>query len=158
MDKAKVAIAKKQMARIPVMYEQLMRMHPDGLPSLGMVARYDRIGSGSVSNSSTVESVAMKDLTLTEAQREMIHWLDCVTDVHTKLIETKGKNGPKQTHEKLLANVLKGRVFDSMTFGKIKQLYFRENISEQYVRKLYDDCVEKVAVEAEKRGLYKASA
>lgn len=158
VDKAKMQIARRQMAKIPVMYEQLMKMHPDGLPSLGMVARFDRIGGSTGRASSIVENIAMKDLALSDAQKELLSWLDAVTCVFSRLMDGTGKNGPKATHDKMLANVLKGRVFDSMTHENIKRMHFRQGISVQYVQKLYDDCVELVAIEAEKQGLYKASA
>ena len=154
----KNAIARRFMARIPVMYEQLMRMHPDGLPSLGLVARWDRVGGFSGNISSTTENVAMKSLTLNEMQKEMMAWLDAVYAVFFRLIDATGKNGPKAAHDKLLANVLKGRVFDSMTSEQIKMMHFRKHVSSQYVSKLYSDCVELVAKEAEKRGLFKYSA
>lgn len=158
MDRVKMHIAKKQMLRIPVVYEQLMRLHPDGMPSLGMVAVYDRIGGRSGRNTSIVENVAMKDLSLTETQKELLSWLDAVNQVYSMLVDGTGKNGPKAVHDKMLANVLRCRVYTPMTFDRIRQLHFRQGISVQYVQKLYDDCVELVAIEAEKRGLYKASA
>ena len=154
----KKAIARRFMARIPVMYEQLMRMHPDGLPSLGLVARWDRVGGFTGTVTSITENTAMKALTLDETQKEMLAWLNAVYAVYFRLIDTAGKNGPKATHDKILANVLNGRVFLAKPTSEIKKMHFRKSVSDQYVNKLYSDCVDLVAEEAEKRGLYKHSA
>lgn len=154
----KIRIARRWMARIPVMYEQLMRMHPDGLPSLGLTARWDRVGGFTGTATSLVESVAMKSLGLSEEQQTMLAWFNAVYAVFFKLIDTTGKNGPKAAHDKVLANVLKGRVFESKTTAEIKMMHFRKQVSDQYVNKLYADCAELVAAEAEKRGLYKSLA
>lgn len=152
----KILVAKRQLARIPVMYEQLLRMHPDGMPSLGMVARWDRVGGSSGSVSSITETTAMKNLTLSDTQKEMIRWMDAVYAVFFRLMDSKGKNGPKSMHDKMLAAVLSSRVFDGLSFEKIRDAHFRHQISPQYVQKLYEKTVEMVAQEAEGRGLYKA--
>lgn len=149
----KLKHTKRQMARIPVMYEQLMRLHPDGMPSLGLVARWDRVGGGGGSGGSIVETVAMKNLSLTDTQREMLRWLDAVVAVYNGLNNDAGKNSTKKTHDRILAIVLKGRVFEGMSFEKIRENSFRPQISLQYIQKLYDQCVARVAQEAEKRGL-----
>ena len=151
----KLAYAKRQLARIPVMYVQLMRMHPDGMPSLGMVARFDRVGGGSGRGGSIVETVAMKNLTLTEAQQDMLKWVDTAQAVYCKLLDESGKTGPKRTHDKQLAAILNDRVFNGLNFSQIRDYHFRPQISVQYVQKLYEECVKLVAQEAERRGLYK---
>ena len=151
----KVVIAKRKLEQIPVMYEQLMRMHPDGMPSLGMVARWDRVGGFSGGFSSITESNAMKALTLNEAQKEMLKWVDSAYAVFFKLLDETGKNGPKRLHDRVMAAVLNNRVFDGWSFEQIRDAHFRPQVSLQYVRRVYDQCVELIAQEADRRGLFK---
>lgn len=151
----KIAIARRQMDKIPLMYDRLMRMHPDGMPSIGLVARFDKNGGGSGRTGSLVETVAMRSLNLSDAQKLLIEWMDVVTDVYSGLITSNGKNGIKLQHDRKLGAVLKGKVFDGLTFERIKEDHFRQQVSNQYVQKLYGDVVELVAQEAERRGLYR---
>lgn len=151
----KVLHAKRWLARIPVMYEQLMRMHPDGMPSLGMVARWDRIGGFSGNVTSITETAAMKNLMITDAQREMLGWLDSAYDVFFRLNDATGKSPVKLQHDRKLAMILNGKVFKGQNCKTIRDMHFRSQVSPQYVRKLYADVVNMVVAAAEKRGLYK---
>ena len=152
----KIKYVRRMMARIPVMYEQLMRLHPDGMPSLGLVARFDRVGGSGGGFSSITESIAMKGMALTEMQQEMLKWLDAVYAVYFRLIDAEGKNAPRVQHERKLGVVLKERVFEGKSMDSIRDVHFRSQVSVQYVSKLYGDVVEMVVKEAEKRGLLKA--
>lgn len=151
----KVRIAKRFMDKIPLVYEKLLKLHPDGMPSIGMVARYDRVGSGGGSVSSITETTAMRSLALTEAQRQLMDWFDAVYEVYFKLFDKTGKSPVKAQHDRKLAVVLKGRVFDDRPFKDIKDMHFREQVSVQYVQNLYKETVWMVAEEADRRGLYK---
>ena len=151
----KVLHARRWLEKIPVMYEQLMRMHPDGMPSLGMVARWDRIGGFSSNASSITETVAMMNLSITDAQREMLGWLDSAYDVFFRLNDATRKSPAKLQHDRKLAVVLDGKVFKGQDYETIRDMHFRSQVSPQYVRKLFADVVNMVAAAAEKRGLYK---
>lgn len=153
----KLKTARRQMARIPVMYEQLMRMHPDGMPSIGMVAKYDRIGGRGSGGASLTETTAMRNLAITDAQKEMLDWLDAVYAVYFGLNDPEGKNAIRVQHDRKLAVILKMRVFEGANYDAIRDLHFRSQTSVQYVRKLYGDVVELVAREAERRGLYRTT-
>lgn len=154
MDKLK--IARRHMAKIPVIYEQLMRMHPDGIPSLGMVTKYDRVGGRGSGGGSITESVAMKNLAITDAQREMLRWLDATYNVYFRLMDRTGKSAIKAQHDRKLAAVLEGRIYKGENIETIRDKHFRAQTCVQYVSKLYSDIVEQVAEEAEKMGLYRA--
>ena len=151
----KFNIAKRKLAKIPEVYEQLMRLHPDGMPSLGMVARWDRVGGFSGGCGSITETTAMKGLTLNEEQQEMLKWVDAAYAVFFQLLDEADKNGPKRLHDRVMASVLNKRVFDGWKFEDIKTAYFRPQISVQYVRRVYDQCVELIVQEADRQGLFK---
>lgn len=145
-------ITRRWMARLPVMYEQLMRIHPDGMPSLGMVSRWDRVGGFTSKITKPTEQAAMKALNLRDDQKEMLSWLDCVYDVFFRLLERGNKSNPKFQHDHKVAKTIQGHVFEGLKIEQLQEKYFYGQ-SQSYIRSLYNDAVAMVAKEAERRNL-----
>lgn len=134
-------------------YETVMRLHADARPSAGKVSAMDRIGGRSTKVGQPTEQEALQGLVLTDYQRRMLDWYDCVQAVYSSLLGPQ-RNMRKVQQYKKFAHLIEMYVFQRRTFQFCAEhLTGGGGYKQQYISALWDEVIALIEAEAVKRML-----
>lgn len=155
----KIIKTRRQMEMAAMNYKQIVQTYPDISPSVGAVAKWDRIGGFSTNVSRPTEQAAMRTALMSETMRYKMAWLDAIYEAFFALIDMTGKGVTRANHDRKVAEVLKMSVFEGRNQASISDFIKTPDgyASRQYVSKLYGEAVFRVKVAADSKGLFDIS-
>ena len=141
-------------------YEHLTAVDCASMTSLGLTATYDAIGGGrgNMMSDHTARE-AMAQLSLTATQRVKIDRMYVIFDVYGMLLDKMSGGKPKtpnrMIHDRILARILKHKIFDGWTMERIGTEFvpMGKTMSKQHISKKYAEIVEMIIALADARGM-----
>lgn len=160
MDAKKLEVARRWLDMAKTEYENLVAVENAACGSVGLVAKYNAIGSNGGGLSDNTAKQALSRLRINEAYKRKMAWLDTIFDAYGWFMDTKvgdeRKSPNRIIHDRIVARILHYKVFYGATMEEIGTKYLPAGkvMSRQHISKLYGETVERVAIIAEGRGLY----